>query len=407
MWFYVQRVMIPHQVSAAIAYDSPRGSLSDLYPRWLGARELLLHHRDPYSPEVTREIQIGYYGRALDPARPGDPKDQQGFAYPVYVVFLIAPAIGFPFAAVQAVFRWSLVIVTAATVPLWLRAIRWRPPVAISASLMALTLGFFPVVQGLKLEQLTLAVGGLIAGCIVLLTGGQLFLAGILLALATIKPQLVLLLVAWLILWACGDFGRRRNLLWSFGGTMAILLVGAQGVLPGWIGSFRAALHAYREYTGAPISVLMTVTAPRLGAILTVLVVLALAVACWRARSQAVDSPAFALVSALVMVVTVVSIPMTALYNQALLLPGVLLLAQGVASGGVKGGFHRLAYIFAGWVFFWPWLAALALAAASVALPSAAVQKLWYLPLWSSMMTPVVVLLLLVPLAATVLRAEP
>ena len=60
--------------------------LSDLYPRWLGARELLLHHRDPYSPEVTREIQIGYYGRPLDPSRPQDPRDQQGFAYPAYVV---------------------------------------------------------------------------------------------------------------------------------------------------------------------------------------------------------------------------------------------------------------------------------------------------------------------------------
>ncbi len=62
--------MIPQQVAAATAHDSPRGSLSDLYPRWLGARELLLHHRDPYSPEVTREIQIGYYGRVLDPTRP-------------------------------------------------------------------------------------------------------------------------------------------------------------------------------------------------------------------------------------------------------------------------------------------------------------------------------------------------
>ena len=39
---------------------------------------------------ITTEIQKGYYGRELDPARPGDPRDRQGFAYPVYVVFVLA-----------------------------------------------------------------------------------------------------------------------------------------------------------------------------------------------------------------------------------------------------------------------------------------------------------------------------
>src|ERR1700728_2468522 len=93
MSFYVRHILIGHQQADAALHGTPRGNLSDLYPRWLGARELLLHHRDPYSPEVTREIQIGYYGRQLNPARLSDPKDQQGFAYPVYVVFLLAPTI--------------------------------------------------------------------------------------------------------------------------------------------------------------------------------------------------------------------------------------------------------------------------------------------------------------------------
>ncbi|MGA9040918.1 MAG: glycosyltransferase family 87 protein [Terriglobales bacterium] len=406
MWFYVQRIMIPHQVSAAAAFDSPRGSLSDLYPRWLGARELLLNHRNPYSPEVTREIQIGYYGRVLDPTRPGDPKDQQAFAYPVYVVFLVAPTIGFPFSAVQEVFRWFLVILTAATVPSWLRAIRWRPSPTVTVTLIVLTLGFFPVVQGLKLQQLTLVVSGLIAGCVALLVGGQLLLAGILLGLATIKPQLVLPLVMWLILWACGEWRRRQNFVWGFGGTMALLLAGAHWVLPGWTGNFWEAIHAYREYIGRPESVLATVTTPALGAILTAVTLAGLAVVCWRVRRQSADSPAFALVSALVLVVTIVVIPMTALYNQALLMPGVLVLAQNVGLLRMKDVFTRSACILAGLVFFWPWFAALAWTAASLVLSPVSVQKAWSAPLWSSMMTPVVVLLLLVPVASTVFRRE-
>src|SRR5215475_14530453 len=103
MWFYVQRILIAHQIREAAAHDQPRGNFSDLYPRWLGARELLLHHRDPYSPEVTREIQQGYYGRALDPNSATDPRDQQAFAYPLYVVFLLAPFIYMSFHTVQVI----------------------------------------------------------------------------------------------------------------------------------------------------------------------------------------------------------------------------------------------------------------------------------------------------------------
>src|SRR5437763_4500276 len=95
-WFFIERIMVPQQRAEAAVHGKPRGNLSDLYPRWLGARELLLHRRNPYSPEITREIQQGYYGRPIDPARPEDPNDQQGFAYPVYVVFLLAPALELP-----------------------------------------------------------------------------------------------------------------------------------------------------------------------------------------------------------------------------------------------------------------------------------------------------------------------
>ena len=96
MWFYVDGILVGYQKADAAAHDRPRGNLSDLYPRWLGARELLLHRRNPYGDDITIEIQKGYYGRALDLARPNDPKDREGFAYPVYVVFLLAPLIGLP-----------------------------------------------------------------------------------------------------------------------------------------------------------------------------------------------------------------------------------------------------------------------------------------------------------------------
>src|SRR2546426_1509790 len=201
-WFYVQRVLVPHQLAEAVAHGIPRGNLSDLYPRWLGARELLSHHRDPYSAEVTREIQMGYYGRPLDPSRPDDPKDQVGFVYPVYVVFLIAPTVHLPFQDVQAVFRAMLWLLSAASVLLWLRFLQWRPSGPILAALLIMTISCFSVVQGIKLQQLTLVVAVMIAGSAALLAGGHLFLAGILLALAPIKPQIAGRPPAWFVLWS-------------------------------------------------------------------------------------------------------------------------------------------------------------------------------------------------------------
>jgi hypothetical protein len=187
---------------------------------------------------------------------------------------------------------------------------------------------------------------------------------------------------------------------------MALLLAGAQWVLPGWIGSFRLALAAYREYTGSQVSVLATVTSPAVGAILGVAAVVTLAFVCWRRRHESAATPAFALVCSLILAGTLVIIPMTALYNQVLLLPGLLFLAWNVPFFRKRDILTRSSCFVAALLFFWPMLAAVTLTTASFFLPPGSVQKAWSAPLWSSMMTPVVVLLLLVPLAATVLREE-
>src|SRR6267378_4680826 len=141
MWQYADRILVPYQISDAALHGRPRGNLSDLYPRWLGARELLLHGRDPYGEEVTREIQAGYYGRPLDSSRPEDPKDQQRFAYPVYVAFLLAPSIGLPFDVVQRGFFWLLLLSTILSVLLWLRILKWSTSSATGVSLVLLTIG--------------------------------------------------------------------------------------------------------------------------------------------------------------------------------------------------------------------------------------------------------------------------
>src|SRR5581483_4980395 len=249
-WCYADFILVPYEKAEAAASGRPRGNLSDLYPRLLGARELLLHGRDPYSPEITREIQLGYYGRPIDPSRANDPTDQQGFAYPVYVVFLLAPTVPLPFSLVQAAFRWFLVAAVAASVPLWLYAVRSRVSTSAVLAGIILTLGSFPAVQGIKLQQLTLLVCTLLGGSVASLVSGRLVLAAFLLALSTIKPQLAMPFVGWLGLWTLGDWRSRQRFAWTFLITLVILVLGGEFVLPGWIGRFRVAASAYLDYAG-------------------------------------------------------------------------------------------------------------------------------------------------------------
>jgi hypothetical protein len=403
MWFYVNHVLVPYQRVDAAAHRRPRGNLSDLYPRWLGARELLLRHRDPYSDEITREIQVGYYGRELDPARAEDPKDRQAFAYPAYVVFLLAPTVAAPFDTVKIAFQWLLVVVTAASVWLWLQAIRWPPGSARFVTLVLLTVGSFPAVQGFKLQQLSLLVAFLIALSAALLVGKRLFASGSVLALATIKPQLAVPLAGCLLLWAASHWGERRKFIWGFAGTITTLVGGAELLLPGWIGRFQVAVRDYEHYTGG-LSMLDILLSPAWGKRAGVAVVLGVAAVCWRWRRENAAGAAFPLMVALVLLGTVMVIPSFAPYNQVLLLPPILLLLRGGRRLWAGGRWSGAALALAGGTILWPWLAALGLCAASLAVGPASVLRAWWLPLYPFVHLPLP-LVCLAPLAFLVVEA--
>jgi hypothetical protein len=382
MWTYVNRVMIPHQISDAAAHGRPRGNLSDLYPHWIGARELLLHGRDPYSPEVTREIQQGYYGRPLDPARPGDPKDQQGFAYPVYVAFYLAPTIHLSFGLVRKGFFWVLLGLTLATIPLWLRVLRWSVPVWAQVSLMVFTVGSLTVVQGLKLQQMTLLVVALLAVAMALLASDRPIAAGMVLALTTIKPQLVWLLLLSLMIWTLADWRRRYHWAASFLLTMAILCVASEWYLPHWISRFVEAMGRYLKYTDAVSILDLTVPAPW-GWISRVFFVAATVHIAWKNRRLAEDTPTFAATVSLALAVTVIVIPSHALYNQVMLLPAVLMLLRERQAIWNRNRMSRVLLSLAAFLLSWHWFASIVLACLSFVLPLELVERAWTIPGWT------------------------
>lgn len=390
MWTYTERVLIPYQVSDAAAHDRPRGNLSDLYPRWLGARELLLHGRDPYGPEVSREIQSGYYGRPLDPARRNDPHDEQRFAYPLYVVFWLAPTIGLPFRVVQFSFFWIMLVLTAASTLLWIRVSRWALPWSCQAGLLLLTLGSVPVMQGLKLQQMSLLVAALLAIAITLLMVDHSVAAGILLAAASIKPQLVFLLLFWLALWTLADWRHRYRLAASYLLTMVVLIAASEWYLPHWIPRFWNAILEYQRYT-ATVSAIGLMAGRSLGHILELITFAIFTAACWKQRRLAANSEAFVFMVAFALVITIDVAPTFGLYNEVFLLPGILLLVKERRAIWRRSATDRLLCTLAAILLFWPWFASASLSALSFISPHSAVERAWAIPFWSVLFLPVAV----------------
>jgi Glycosyltransferase family 87 len=388
-WVYASRVLVPHQKSDAAAHERPRGNLSDLYPRWVGAKELLLNGRDPYDPEVSREIQSGYYGRPLDPSRPNDPRDEQGFAYPVYVVFLLAPTVELPFAIVQMGFFWVMLVLTCVGTLLWIRILGWAPARWAQISLVILTLGSLSVMQGLKLQQMSLLVAGLVAVAMAFLAADHLVAAGILLAVASIKPQLILLLLLWLAIWTLADWRCRFRLPVAFVTAMAVLTAASEWYLPHWIPRFWHAVVEYQRYSGT-MSVIGTLSGGRpWDRVLEILTCAIFLWVCWRERRRAATSGAFGFMLSLVLATTILVAPTYRPYNQVFLIPALLVLIKDWRMIWQRGVANRFFFALIAGLILWPWISSTTLAALSFVLPQATLERAWALPLWTLNQIPV------------------
>src|SRR5205823_6692333 len=242
------------------------------------------------------------------------------------VAFLLAPTIRLPFSEVQVIVRWLLAGLTALSIVLWLGVIGLRVSRISATVVLLLVFGTFPVVQGIKLQQLSLLVAALIAGAIFLLVQGKLSLAGMMLALAMIKPHLTALLAAWLLLWSVSRIHLRWKFATSFAFTLLALVTGGEVLLPGWIHEFYVAVLNYRKYAVSP-SLLGELTAPTFGVLLTIVALIVTAIICWNARGSRALDREFCWATSLVLAVTVVIIPTIAPYNQPLLIPGAFLVS--------------------------------------------------------------------------------
>lgn len=297
----------------------------DSLPVWLGSRTLL-QHRDPYSDEATRQVQVDYYGRPLTSSEARGGVNVMGFAYPPYTAFVFAWLAVLPWKAVSFIVPALALLLIAASVRLWTDD--WLVLAGVMAS--------WPVLWGLRLENVSMIIIPLIFIAAKLYLNGRFATAGFLLALATVKPQLVLLLIPYLLIRS------RRN--WRFlaalAGTFATLAAASEIWLPGCFAAWIGAMRYYRRYTHVAVPLFPLAAA---------VAVLAAFVAFHR-RTELHASMALVLATTIVICPTD---PWT-VYNYLLLAPAALLVI------GREGIFDRIATVFVALEFLLPAVVGLA-----------------------------------------------
>jgi hypothetical protein len=365
MLYYHLHLFIPNvlQVRAAKGLGNGYAFGDDFYPVWLAARLSRLEHRNPYGPETTRQIQIGLFGRPLNPLNPTDPPvDYREFAYPAFTELLVWPVADVQFSQLRPILAALLALVTVASLWLWMLALQWRVHPLWFAVIVVLAVCNYQVLEALFAEQPGLIVGFSLASAALALRQNHLLLAGVLMALTLVKPQMTLLAVVYLLLWSLSD---RRRAKFSVGLLITIaFLVGASLYLwPRWIEQWIKILLGYHRYATPPlVTVLLGNWSPYLGKALIIVLLGVCCLLAWRNRRATPNSFDFWWTLSLLLAITSVTLlPGQAIYDHVILFPGIFLLLRYRRELSNAGRVPRTLLAIGAVVLFWPYAAAFAL----------------------------------------------
>lgn len=300
-------------------------STRDLYSPWYGTRELLLHHRNPYGDDVNREIQVAIYGHVLATT---EHRNEQRFAYPVYVVLLMWPAAFVQYATVSSLGLPLLTIAGAGATLCCIYFLNWPRLPRDRTTALLLAMSTPPMLRALRFEQLSTVVVLLLVGALLALSRKGMITAGIMLALATIKPQMAFLPTLLLLTWSVLRWNECKKFAIAFLAAMMCLLLSSELLLPGWIFSFLRQLQAYPRYAGGE-SLLTMIAGTRIGWFMAVLLLVSAASIVWTHLNSEPSSRAFQFSSSLVFSLVPVVMPtMAAQHNFVMLFPAAFLVMR-------------------------------------------------------------------------------
>lgn len=214
-------------VNLQYSRNNPGGN--DFLAHYIGARALLFEGNSPYSDEVALEIQQQVFGR---PAQQGEIEHR--VVYPIYSVLLFAPFALIKDYAIARV-AWMTVLEGAllGTAYLALLLSSWKPKTYVLGIYFLFSVlwyhGFRSVING----NAVIMVGLFLSAALYAMWKEKYRAAGVLLAISTIKPNLVIMVVVFVLIWCI--YRKKMTVLYWFFGSMLVLVVGGMIFIPDWI----------------------------------------------------------------------------------------------------------------------------------------------------------------------------
>jgi hypothetical protein len=236
-------------ILAAIGWISYRAAVE--YPRgdtftgiWSGLRGFLNEGLSPYSSEVQTRVSAVAAGWEATPT-PG----RSLFTYPIYILLPVLPvALIGEYTLARTLWIFLSIMPVIGLVLMSSRLAGWQPKTL--SFLAALLFALINPYTAIAIISGNIALlSTLLVGLALLAIKSELDeLAGLLLALSTIMPQLVLPLIVFVTLWAI-SLRRDRLLLWTYGG-IGLLISGSWLAQRDWILGYIQALIDYYRLEG-------------------------------------------------------------------------------------------------------------------------------------------------------------
>lgn len=245
---------------------------NDFLIHWNNLRSLLISGQSPYSETADLKTQDLVYGRAAlpgeDPLRETDPLYSVVFTLP----FALIP--DFPFA--RALWMTFLEGVIIALVIGSIRLTQWRISFVGSVIFLIFSLGWYHGILPLINGNMIILVALFITGGLLAIRENADELAGVLFAFSTIKPQVVLVFLIFILIWGILK-SKWRLLGWMFG-TILILAICAILLIPDWlIQNLRAVLlHPEFSLASSPMTSIR-IWLPALGKRISLVIMIILA----------------------------------------------------------------------------------------------------------------------------------
>lgn len=210
-------------------YSKQNPGGNDFLVHWMGTRNFLTTGTSPYSDDTALKIQTMVYGRA---AQVGE--HQLRVAYPLYSIILFAPfAAVSDFTLARALWMSLLELCLFGIVIFSLQLTYWKPKPWLIGLLFLFAFlsyhGMRPLINGNAVILITF----LMVLILLAIRDKNDEIAGIMLAVITIKPQNALLFLLFILFWAF--MNKRYKLITWFTATMVLLVGFSFLLIPDWL----------------------------------------------------------------------------------------------------------------------------------------------------------------------------